>query len=244
MQRNDDPENDLARRDRSEFYARVPGHSANFSLNDLLPLYGEGFCFALKDAWRRYARNQPKQSASKIFYALRWSLHILAQLGETNPKTPCGKLYRSLRDDHAERIDRETFESARDAVAERLLAAGEGTAKNRTRASRVHNLNSLLRRFARLGYVPAVDPYRTDHLRLERGAVPSLAQLTRSGGETAPVGVDSVSFNEHAEGMLELNIARLDALRSALASDLLAEYEVFQTGQAWLRREDLPTADE
>jgi len=241
---DDGPDPVPPRSNRSALSAKVRGHRAGYPLGDLLPLYGSAFCGALKLAWQKVAESELESSSSKCFTTLKMALRFLAQLGEENPNSTCGHLYRQFRDRHTDQLNHDLFSEAVNSVALALAQVGKGTQKNRSRANRVSVLNSVLQKFARYGFIPSIEPIPVN-IKFRREALPSMAQLSRTQGKAAPIGSSGgLSFEANAEAMLQLNVARRDALRAALEADLLSEHEAFRNGQEWLKRKDLPSCDE
>jgi hypothetical protein len=221
----------------------VAAHERKYDFNGLVAFYGTGFTVSLADCWREMIQHELASSSGQWFQALNNLLVCLALEAERSPQGKCSVVYRKLRS--ADKIGAADFHAAVEAAA--LTLETEAKARGcgiRTRSQIYHEINGVVSRLARHRFFPAIDRLRSGiRGQNRRNGTPTLAQLSPSG--RSPVKVDgALSLGAHADAMLELNIKRRDALWLALENVFREEYRVYQRGQVWLARTDLPDPDD
>ena len=154
------------------------------------------------------------------------------------------KLHCSLRDGPSN-VSASCLLDAVEDLANKLIYSQEIEIARLMR-DRFNDLTKVLTLLADVEFLPYIPEIRiTSRIRRPRRGTrtPCLAEITPTGRSTLPI-PDGLSVDAHARAILELNVRRMDALRSCAERDLQECWEIFQAGQAALTRTDLPSISE
>jgi hypothetical protein len=246
----------------------VPRRGRTYDFSWLALLFGDRLAKRYAAEWQHACEGVNDETAKDRFRSLSRWFGFVAEVGQAQPASAVGQLYRELSQSPDRMPDSEVFLDATNAFTAACHDLNDNSVvestNRRTRSGILENLSATFACFAKRGVVPRDHALRSiPRSKAFSEAGPSLADLGRLGrldwsddltatlevlsaaGASEQLQLDQaalrrLSMQERFELYCRVNRARLQALRHCAVNDLLAARDAYRAGRRVCERDDLP----